>query len=200
MEGQHRFSMEPLMACFETQREAAEFFEVDVRKIRERAGTEDGSRPGTGLDWLWADRLALKLKVHPADVWGDDWWEAALAEQGMTLFEQPVDAMPIPTSKHGWTEDTSQLVITGAAVPSMDEPPPTPGRPAAGGGNPFEARARGAKAAKLVAAARLLGVDAAALSADPTVRSQVVRQAGVRRPSDKTWAIVTEALALTATA
>lgn len=34
-----------------------------------------------GLSWSKADRLAVKAGFHPAELWGDVWWDAALAPE-----------------------------------------------------------------------------------------------------------------------
>lgn len=31
----------------------------------------------TGLNPIVADRVCARLGLHPADVWGDDWWRIA---------------------------------------------------------------------------------------------------------------------------
>lgn len=32
-----------------------------------------------GFNWPVADRLACALGLHPASIWGDDWWQVARA-------------------------------------------------------------------------------------------------------------------------
>lgn len=39
---------------------------------------------GGTLAWITADRLACALGLHPASIWGEDWWAVARAADEMT--------------------------------------------------------------------------------------------------------------------
>lgn len=34
-------------------------------------------RAGAGVDRRTADEVAVRLGLHPAEVWGDEWWAAS---------------------------------------------------------------------------------------------------------------------------
>lgn len=148
------FPMEPVSSRFESQAEAAEHFEVDPRRYR--------AWEANGVTWDLADRIAGALGLHPSSVWGELWWDAALADE---------------------------VPLNDGVQQKLD----LPGEKKKANGHWFEQRARETKVVALVAAAQELGLDAARLVAMED-RGPVVAKAGVRKPSDTTWALVIERL------
>jgi hypothetical protein len=62
----------PLMALFDA--------ETSSTVVAEACGTTRNAMrrwPENGINPVVADRICARLGLHPADVWGDDWWRIA---------------------------------------------------------------------------------------------------------------------------
>jgi lambda repressor-like predicted transcriptional regulator len=64
-----RFSLDPVLRRFGTVGEAADHLGVSVRSLYR--WMKDG------LSWQRADEVAVRLGVHPANIW-PDWFAAAV--------------------------------------------------------------------------------------------------------------------------
>lgn len=48
------------------------------------------------LAWYVADRYAIALKLHPADLWGEAWWDVAKAHTEQTRARHERARRPVP--------------------------------------------------------------------------------------------------------
>jgi hypothetical protein len=161
-----------------------------------------------GLDWQTADRVAVQLKVHPSAIWGTKWWDAALVDEGQTLFDQVglVDDVEVTVQHEGMVGQTPPEAVAeharsnGAGEPSMPTPELDPSvekaRKQADALNAvFEGRARAIKVDALCAQIRARGHSLVeAQKYDKAEQRALAVEASVNKPSETSWQQVLERL------